>query len=76
MNIFQRLDPMQDAIKTCGATKIESLTYRGSYALIGMKDGDLADLAWSYNFCFYRWPPTRRPGGFLIDATVRGFVWS
>ncbi|CAK9063618.1 unnamed protein product [Durusdinium trenchii] len=31
----------KDAIKSCGGTMIESLTYRGSYALIGVKDGTL-----------------------------------
>ena len=28
-----------ESLKICGATKIESLPYRGSYALIGVKDG-------------------------------------
>ena len=30
----------KDALKTCGATLIDSISYRGSYALIGhMEDG-------------------------------------
>lgn len=33
----------KDAIKSCGGTMIESLTYRGSYALIGVKDGTAVD---------------------------------
>lgn len=32
----------KDAIKSCGGVLIDSLTYRGSYALIGQKDGALA----------------------------------
>ena len=37
--------PFKDAMKSCGATLIDSLTYRGSYALIGLKDGFSA-LGW------------------------------
>ncbi|CAJ1392982.1 unnamed protein product [Effrenium voratum] len=29
----------KDAIKTCGATQIDSLVYRGAYALVGIKNG-------------------------------------